>query len=60
MTDNLDQMRLILRDLNIQAVARSTGLSANAIYRFLQGGTQPKFQTILRLQTYLKRFAENG
>jgi DNA-binding phage protein len=49
----LDAIRAALKDCNIQAVARSTGLHPNAIYRFLRGQTEPRYATIERLARYL-------
>lgn len=49
----LDAIRAALKDCNVQAVARSTGLHPNAIYRFLRGQTEPRYATIERLARYL-------
>jgi DNA-binding phage protein len=57
---DIDELRRTLRVFNIQAVSRETGLSANAIYRFLRGGNRPSFDTVSRLQQYLKDFKQNG
>jgi DNA-binding phage protein len=58
---DLDKIRAALRDSNVRAVARSTGLHPNVVYRFLKGGTQPRFETVLRLAKYIEgRSGMNG
>lgn len=49
----INQIVYALRDRNIQQVARESGVSANAIYRLLQGGTRPLHDTVVRLSNYL-------
>lgn len=49
----LEAIRAALKDCNIQAVARSTGLHPNAIYRFLKGQSNPRYATAERLAKYL-------
>ncbi|MBT4081021.1 MAG: helix-turn-helix transcriptional regulator [Gammaproteobacteria bacterium] len=57
---DLEQIREKLQDRNIQAVAKATGLHANSIYKFVNGGTEPKYATIKALSDYLSGEKENG
>lgn len=60
MTD-LEAIRARLADHNVQAVARSTGLKPNVIYRFRDGKTSPRFATVAALLAYLaKQDGNNG
>lgn len=49
----VEQIRDALRDRNIQAVARASGVSAGAIYRLMQDGANPLHDTVVRLSNYL-------
>jgi len=50
---DIEQIRLLLRDRNIQAVARATGMSAATIYRIAHGRTRVHKRTIKDLTAYL-------
>jgi DNA-binding phage protein len=49
---NADELRQALADTNVQAVAKSTGIHANSIYRFIQKKTNPRRSTVARLVKY--------
>lgn len=55
MIPELDKIRQMLADRNIQAVAKGSGVHANAIYRLMSGGTSPKYETVQRVLSYLTR-----
>jgi DNA-binding phage protein len=58
----LEKLRSLLADRNIQAVARGAGVHPNALYRLMAGATSPKYETVQRLLDYLNRqeAAHNG
>jgi DNA-binding phage protein len=56
----LDAIRAALKDCNVQAVARSTGIHPNAIYRFLRGKTDPRYATVELLTQYIKKRGVNA
>lgn len=49
----LDQIKQALKDRNLQAVSRETGLSAATIYRIMHGRTRVHARTIRDLAIYL-------
>lgn len=49
----LDKLRQMLADMNIQAVARGSGIHPNVIYRIMAGTTNPRYETVRRLVKYL-------
>ena len=51
---NLDTLRLMLRDRNLQAVARGSGVHPNSLYRFANGSSSPKYETVQKVLTYLE------
>ena len=57
----LDKLRQMLADMNIQAVARGAGVHPNALYRIMAGATNPRYETVQRVMNYLtKGAAQNG
>jgi len=53
---DLDNIRAKLKDFNIQAVAESTGLHPNSIYRFMTNkDSDPRYNTVLKLIKYLEK-----
>jgi DNA-binding phage protein len=53
----IEKLREALRDRNIMAVARGTGIHQNSIYRIMSGQTQPRYETVKRLADYINRGA---
>lgn len=49
----LDQIKRALKDRNLQAVSRETGLSAATIYRIVNGRNKVQARTIRDLSNYL-------
>lgn len=49
----LDQIKTMLADRNIRAVSKAAGVHPNAVYRFMNGTTNPKYDTVQRLIAYL-------
>jgi DNA-binding phage protein len=57
----LEKLRQMLADMNIQAVARGAGVHPNALYRLMAGSSNPKYETVQRVMNYLtKGTAQNG
>jgi transcriptional regulator with XRE-family HTH domain len=52
-TMTLDQIKRALKDRNLQAVSRETGLSAATIYRIVNGRNKVQARTIRDLSNYL-------
>lgn len=58
---DLEKLRQMLADMNIQAVARGAGVHPNALYRLMAGSSNPKYETVQRVMNYLtKETAQNG
>ncbi len=53
MLRELDLIRKDLKDRNIQAVAKATGLHPNSLYVFMKEQGKPKYETILKIEKYL-------
>lgn len=51
----LDEIRERLADMNIRAVARSSGVHYNALYRLIKGGTNPSYKTVQKIIAYLQK-----
>jgi DNA-binding phage protein len=49
-----EQIRQALKDRNIQAVAKASGVSAHSIYRLLNKDGKPLYLTIAALSEYLE------
>ncbi len=50
----LDQIRERLRDRNIKAVSEKAGVHYNAVYRFMNGQSNPSYETVRKLCDYLE------
>lgn len=50
----LDELREILEPMNIREVARGAGVHPNAIYRLIHKGSQPSYETVKKIVTYLE------
>jgi DNA-binding phage protein len=48
----LEKLRKMLADRNLQVVARDAGVHPNALYRLKKGKTKPKYETVLKLLAY--------
>ena len=55
----LEEIRRRLRDHNLAAVAKATGLSNDTLYRLMHGVTTPNPSTIKVISLYLKEIT-NG
>ena len=51
----LDKLRQMLDDMNLQSVARGAGVHPNALYRLMAGGTNPRYATVQRIMNYLTK-----
>ena len=51
---SLEEVCRRLRNYNISAVARETGLSKQGIYQVMRGGSEPMYSTIARLSAFLR------
>ena len=55
-TKDFEKLQKILKDYNIAAVARATGLHKNTIYRIMRGEAKnPSYCTVQTLLEYLRR-----
>ena len=52
-----EEIRTHLKDCNVQAVSRASGVSANAIYRFLKDDAKPLYETVEKLSAYIENKA---
>lgn len=50
-----EDIRRHLKDCNVQAVSRATGVSANAIYRFMKDDANPLYDTVEKLSEYVEK-----
>lgn len=50
----LDEIRKRLEHSNLKAVAKESGVSYNAVYRFVRGNSSPYYETVQRLTAYLE------
>ncbi len=51
---SLDEVCRRLRNYNISAVARETGISKQGIYQILRGGSTPRYSTVETLSAFLR------
>jgi DNA-binding phage protein len=56
---DIARLRRLLNDRNLAAVARVTGISYSALYRFAQGA-EPRFDLVARLAAYLDGAFDHG
>lgn len=55
-----DEIRALLKDHNLSAVSRATGLSTDTLYRIMAGGI-PSLKTVIALDAYIKsKVQKNG
>lgn len=52
-TQQIDAIRIALRDRNIAFVSEATGLNAHTIYRLVNGKVKPNKSTLNLLSMYL-------
>ena len=52
---DLETLRKMLADRNIQAVARGAGVHPNVLYRLMAGATSLKYEAVRRVMAYLIR-----
>jgi len=57
---DLDTLRLMLTDRNLQVVARGSGVHPNSLYRLVNGSSRPKYETVQKVMTYLERQGASG
>ena len=57
---DLDKIRNLLRDMNIQAVSRATGVSVSVLYKFVTGKITPNYEVVKSLVTYFNTRSLNG
>lgn len=50
---HLEKIKEVLEYANIQKVAKGTGLHPNVIYRIKNGKTNPKYETVKKINDYL-------
>ncbi|AIM40756.1 transcriptional regulator [Idiomarinaceae phage 1N2-2] len=50
-----EQIKERLKHANLKAVAEASGLHYNSVYRFMNGGTKPAWDTVNKLEKYLER-----
>lgn len=51
----INEIRARLKPMNLKAVARESGVHYNAIYRLMNGGTSPAYETVQKIVTYLEK-----
>ncbi|WP_353845731.1 helix-turn-helix transcriptional regulator [Microcystis sp. M018S1] len=44
----------MLADRNIRAVSKAAGVHPNAVYRLMNGSTNPRYDTVQKLIAYLQ------
>lgn len=50
----LDEVREKLKPMNVSFVSRQTGVHKNAIYRLMNGTTEPKYETVQKIINWLE------
>lgn len=50
----LDQIRERLEDSNLKAVSEKAGVHYNAVYRFMNGQSNPSYETVRKICDYLE------
>lgn len=50
----LEEIRAILRLMNLKKVSEGTGLHYNAVLRIAKGETSPSYETVQRIIKYLE------
>ena len=49
---DLDKIRNLLKDMNIQAVSRATGVNVSVLYKFVTGKVTPNYEIVKNLVIY--------
>ena len=57
---DLDTLRLMLTDRNLQVVARGSGVHPNSLYRLVNGSCRPKYETVQKVVAYLELQGATG
>lgn len=50
----LEQIKQRLIPMNLKAVASQCGVHYNALYRMMNGGTEPKYSTVQKVSAWLE------
>ncbi|WVH13954.1 hypothetical protein CASP1_00031 [Alcaligenes phage CASP1] len=50
----LDEIKRQLKDMNLRAVSRGAGVHYNALYRLVNGDTNPSYETVHKIVSYLE------
>ena len=50
----LEQIKQRLLPMNLKAVAAQCGVHYNALYRMMNGGTEPKYSTVQKVSAWLE------
>ena len=50
----LDEIRTLLDDMNLRAIAEATGVSYNKLTRLANGSAAPRYDTVIRVIKYLE------
>jgi transcriptional regulator with XRE-family HTH domain len=50
----MEQIKEKMKDRNVSAVARSIGISRQAMYMILHGKMYPSYETLLKLSNYFE------
>lgn len=56
----IEELKRILADRNLQAVAKGAGIHPNALYRLMAGKSDPRYSTVKRIMAYLIKEQKNG
>ena len=51
----IEQIKDRLRDANLKRVAKNAGIHPATVYRFMQEGSKPLYETVKALSDYLMR-----
>lgn len=51
---NIEKLRLLLQDLSMPSLAKETGIHQNSLYKIRRGKSEPRVQTLAKIETYLK------
>lgn len=56
----LDEIKKRLKESNLKAVATAAGIHHNALYRLMNGGTNPSYETVRKLIDYINSLSKTG
>lgn len=54
----LDEVKRRLKPMNLQHVAKETGIHPNALYRICAGASGPRYETVKKLSDWLESINE--